>query len=104
MMTTIPSVFSPGAGTRPPLWPGDGVVSGTTCDSASWNPNNRLLIFVANGNGDNGLPVGLQIVGGRHRDDLVLQAAYAFEQARPWNDRWPVDVSWPEYERGTVLV
>ena len=38
---------------------------------------------------DNGLPVGLQIIGPRHRDDLVLQAAFAFEQARPWNDQWP---------------
>ncbi|MFH1135050.1 MAG: amidase family protein [Pseudomonadota bacterium] len=36
-----------------------------------------------------GLPVGLQIVGPRHRDDLVLQASRAFEQARPWNDIWP---------------
>ena len=36
-----------------------------------------------------GLPVGLQIVGPRHRDDLVLQAAWAFEQARPWRDDWP---------------
>jgi aspartyl-tRNA(Asn)/glutamyl-tRNA(Gln) amidotransferase subunit A len=31
-----------------------------------------------------GLPAGLQIVGARHRDDLVLQAARAFERARPW--------------------
>ena len=38
---------------------------------------------------DGGLPCGLQIVGPRHRDDLVLQASYAYEQARPWNDRWP---------------
>lgn len=37
---------------------------------------------------DNGLPCGLQIVAERHRDDLVLQAAWAYEQARPWN-RWP---------------
>ena len=36
-----------------------------------------------------GLPAGLQIVGPRHRDDLVLQAAYAYEQARPWNHHWP---------------
>ena len=36
-----------------------------------------------------GLPAGLQIIGPRHRDDLVLQAAYAFEQACPWNDHWP---------------
>jgi len=36
-----------------------------------------------------GLPAGLQIIGPRHRDDLVLKAAYAYEQARPWNDHWP---------------
>ena len=35
------------------------------------------------------LPVGLQIVGPRHRDDLVLQASWAFEQARPWAHEWP---------------
>ncbi|MBW2341029.1 MAG: amidase [Deltaproteobacteria bacterium] len=37
----------------------------------------------------NGLPAGLQIIGPRHRDDLVLQASYAFERMKPWNDRWP---------------
>ncbi len=36
-----------------------------------------------------GLPAGLQIIGPRYRDDLVLQAAYAYEQARPWNNNWP---------------
>ena len=38
---------------------------------------------------ENGLPVGLQIIGPRHRDDLVLQASYAYEQMRPWNDHRP---------------
>ncbi|MGQ9572944.1 MAG: amidase [Dehalococcoidia bacterium] len=38
---------------------------------------------------DAGLPAGLQIVAPRHREDLVLQASYAYEQERPWNDRWP---------------
>jgi aspartyl-tRNA(Asn)/glutamyl-tRNA(Gln) amidotransferase subunit A len=37
-----------------------------------------------------GLPVGLQIVGRRFADLAVLQAAAAFEQARPWADRRPV--------------
>jgi aspartyl-tRNA(Asn)/glutamyl-tRNA(Gln) amidotransferase subunit A len=37
----------------------------------------------------NGLPCGLQIIAERHRDDLVMQAAYAYEQARPWNHNWP---------------
>jgi aspartyl-tRNA(Asn)/glutamyl-tRNA(Gln) amidotransferase subunit A len=38
---------------------------------------------------DSGMPAGLQIVGRRHREDTVLQASYAYEQARPWNDQWP---------------
>jgi len=37
-----------------------------------------------------GLPVGLQIAGRRLADATVLRAAAAFEQARPWRDRWPV--------------
>ncbi|MBI1961864.1 MAG: amidase [Candidatus Rokubacteria bacterium] len=38
---------------------------------------------------DDGLPVGLQIVGRRHADATVLAAAAAFEAARPWSDRRP---------------
>ena len=38
---------------------------------------------------EKGLPAGLQIIGPRHHDDLVLQAAYMYEQVRPWNDHWP---------------
>ncbi|MCC6177052.1 MAG: amidase [Chloroflexi bacterium] len=36
-----------------------------------------------------GLPVGMQIVGGRHAEALVLRAAAAFEQAAPWAERRP---------------
>jgi aspartyl-tRNA(Asn)/glutamyl-tRNA(Gln) amidotransferase subunit A len=38
---------------------------------------------------ESGLPVGLQIVGRRFDDALVLRAARAFEQVQPWRDRWP---------------
>jgi len=31
-----------------------------------------------------GLPIGLQIIGRRHEDALVLRAARAFEQAEPF--------------------
>jgi aspartyl-tRNA(Asn)/glutamyl-tRNA(Gln) amidotransferase subunit A len=34
-----------------------------------------------------GLPIGLQIVGARHADALVLAACRAFEQAAPWSPR-----------------
>lgn len=37
-----------------------------------------------------GLPVGLQLVGPRLADDLVLRLAAAFERARPWHPAWPL--------------
>ena len=36
-----------------------------------------------------GLPVGLQIVGRRHQEVMVLRAAAAFEGAAPWADKIP---------------
>ena len=57
-----------------------------------FNLSGHPAITVRSGFSDNDLPIGLQIVAPRHRDDLALQAAYAFEQARPWNDNWPVQV------------
>jgi aspartyl-tRNA(Asn)/glutamyl-tRNA(Gln) amidotransferase subunit A len=36
-----------------------------------------------------GLPVGLQIVGRRLEEALVLRAAAAFEKAHPWRDKKP---------------
>ena len=65
--------------------PPAGVGSFTIPFNLSWNP----AASVRAGFSRAGLPVGLQIVGPRHRDDLVLQAAHAFEQARPWADHWP---------------
>ena len=38
---------------------------------------------------EDGLPVGLQIVGRRHADRTVLAAAAAFEAACPWRERHP---------------
>jgi aspartyl-tRNA(Asn)/glutamyl-tRNA(Gln) amidotransferase subunit A len=57
-----------------------------------FNLSGHPAITVRSGFSDNDLPIGLQIVAPRNRDDLALQAAYAFEQARPWNDNWPVEV------------
>ena len=36
-----------------------------------------------------GLPIGLQIAGPPGRDDMVLQFAYAYEQATMWHERVP---------------
>ena len=35
------------------------------------------------------LPIGMQIIGRRLDDALVLRASAAFEAAAPWRDRWP---------------
>ncbi len=51
----------------------------------SWHP----AASVRAGLSRRGLPIGMQIVGPRHRDDLVLRAARAFERERPWHPRWP---------------
>ncbi len=42
------------------------------------------------GFGDDGLPVGLQLVAARGREDLLLRAARAYERARPF-DAWPAE-------------
>jgi len=45
-----------------------------------WNP----ATSVPAGTTSDGLPVGLQIMTRRHRDDVALRLARLFEQARPW--------------------
>lgn len=65
--------------------PAANVGSFTMPFNMSWHP----AATVRAGLSAAGLPAGLQIVGPRHRDDLVLQAGWAFEQARPYQDVWP---------------
>jgi aspartyl-tRNA(Asn)/glutamyl-tRNA(Gln) amidotransferase subunit A len=65
--------------------PAVGVASFTIPWNLAWHP----AATVRAGFSKAKLPVGLQIAAPRHRDDLVLQAAYAFERARPWADDWP---------------
>ncbi|HZP40247.1 MAG TPA: amidase [Candidatus Binatia bacterium] len=69
--------------------PPAGVAAFTIPFNLSWHP----AASVRAGFSRAGLPVGLQIVGPRHRDDVVLRAARAFERERPWHPHWPT--SWP---------
>jgi aspartyl-tRNA(Asn)/glutamyl-tRNA(Gln) amidotransferase subunit A len=54
-----------------------------------FNWSGQPAITVPAGLSRAGLPVGLQIVGRRFEDALVLGAAAAFETARPWSDLRP---------------
>ncbi len=65
-------------------------------DWISWSPftypfnlTGQPAITVPCGFTKDGLPVGLQIVGPIHGDDLVLQAAHAYQAAHPTLDRRP---------------
>ncbi len=55
----------------------------------AFNLSNFPAISVPAGWTADGLPIGLQIVGGWQQDALVLRAAAAFEQLRPWAGRRP---------------
>jgi aspartyl-tRNA(Asn)/glutamyl-tRNA(Gln) amidotransferase subunit A len=46
-------------------------------------------ISVPCGFDENGLPIGLQIIGNVLREDQILQTAYAYEQATEWHTRSP---------------
>jgi Asp-tRNA(Asn)/Glu-tRNA(Gln) amidotransferase A subunit family amidase len=38
---------------------------------------------------NDGLPIGLQLAAANHREDLLLQAAHAYEQATEWHKKMP---------------
>jgi aspartyl-tRNA(Asn)/glutamyl-tRNA(Gln) amidotransferase subunit A len=54
-----------------------------------FNLSGHPAASVPAGLAESGLPVGLQIIGPHHREDLVLQTAHAYEQARPWGSHRP---------------
>jgi aspartyl-tRNA(Asn)/glutamyl-tRNA(Gln) amidotransferase subunit A len=58
----------------------------TMLANLSWNP----ACSVPAGLSSEGLPVGLQIMGRRHEDHVVLRLARLFEQAQPWQRHAPM--------------
>ena len=54
-----------------------------------WNP----AVSVPAGLTSEGLPVGLQVVGRRHADEVVLRLARVLEEARPWSRLAPTATS-----------
>jgi Asp-tRNA(Asn)/Glu-tRNA(Gln) amidotransferase A subunit family amidase len=77
-----------------PGWTPDGVVPGREAEApglpadvantAAFNLAGAPALSVPLGRHANGVPFGLQIVGPRYREDLVLGLGAALEVARPW--------------------
>ena len=73
-----------------------GTVSGRLPNGLGWslftypfNLTGQPAASLPAGLTSDGLPIGLQIVGRRHADALVLTASAALEAAQPWGDRRP---------------
>jgi aspartyl-tRNA(Asn)/glutamyl-tRNA(Gln) amidotransferase subunit A len=88
---TLPTEAFAAAGPFPDTIDGEPIGSalGAVAFTYPFNFSGHPAATVRAGFTDAGLPAGLQIVGPRFRDDLVLQASHAYEQERPWNDHWP---------------
>lgn len=54
-----------------------------------FNMTGQPALSVPCGFDSNSLPIGLQLVGARYNDALVLQAGHAYQQAAPLTDRRP---------------
>ena len=72
-------------------WLADGTLPGTDrpagaegYNAGEFNLSGHPALSVPAGTCANGLPFGLEIVGPRYRDDLVLEFGAAWEAARPW--------------------
>jgi Asp-tRNA(Asn)/Glu-tRNA(Gln) amidotransferase A subunit family amidase len=81
-----------------PSWPGAPWAIGFDFDPTASNPAQLTQLFNMTGQpaatvpcgwSADGLPLGLQIVGRRHEDALVLRAAAAFEALAPWVGKRP---------------
>ncbi|MBT5435499.1 MAG: amidase, partial [Rhodospirillaceae bacterium] len=57
--------------------------------TALFNATGQPAISLPLGQGDTGLPIGIQVVSRFGRDDVLLALAATLEEAMPWKDRVP---------------
>ena len=94
LLTPTTSVAAFEAGDKGPLGPAkiddkDGTPSAWVCFTYPFNFTGQPAASIPCGFNSEGLPVGLQIVGRRFEEALVLRASAAFEKAHPWRQRTP---------------
>ncbi|MFC9995443.1 amidase [Nocardia sp. NPDC127526] len=58
--------------------------------TAAFNISGHPAISLPVGQSREGLPIGVQLVADRGREDLLLQVAAQLEEAMPWRDRRPL--------------
>jgi len=89
---TMPIVAFPAGQDAPDGWPSPLWTSWTPY-TYLFNMTQQPALSVPCGFTEAGLPVGLQVVGPRHHDALVLRAGQAYEQATNWTDAVPALVT-----------
>ncbi|WP_341703240.1 amidase [Ferrovibrio sp.] len=89
LLTPSLAVLAFTAGRLAPENMGDAYWTAWTPFSYPFNLTQQPAMSVPCGFSQSGLPIGLQIVGPMHRDDLVLRAAAAYEAATDWHRRRP---------------
>ena len=65
------------------------------CETFFQNFTGSPAASVPAGLSRDGLPVGMQVVGRKHRDGDVLAAARAFEEIQPWREQYSIPLSRP---------
>lgn len=89
LLTPSLAVLAFAAGRLAPESMGDAYWTAWTPFSFPFNLTQQPAISVPCGFSRTGLPIGLQLVGPMHRDDIVLRAAAAYEAATDWHSRRP---------------
>jgi amidase len=76
--------------TPQPAWPlGGATASDTGTFPVVWSLNGQPAMSLPMHWTPSSLPVGVQIIAGPGRDDVLLNIAAQLERAQPWAHRWP---------------
>lgn len=88
---TVPTVAFAAEGPLPFEIEGRGVDTpgGGIAFTYPFNFSANPAVSLRAGLSDDRLPVGLQLVAPRLREDLLLQVSRQYEELRPWKDEWP---------------